>query len=761
MARREQRMTKKTFLVLVLVAGSFLVACGGSEPDPGAQATQIAAGVAATIAAQQAPPPQTVIVVTPPPPTEPPATSTVEPTVGVDLLDLHLNADGSGDLPTLEEALVQSEVGATITLGPGTYRLDRALTVAGSLHLVGAGRDQTEIISAEPDWVLRFQGDGPFTAEGITFRHEGDTPADVVAVASGQVDFQNCRFTGGVFSAETGIGSGLFLEDSVTGQVYTCETGGNGLHGILVRGDAQPTLEGNTCRDNGDSGIVYFDQAGGVARDNDCSANAMHGIYLGDEAAPTLAGNTLRDNGDSGIAYFGRAGGTARGNICSGNAYHDIYAAENAAPFLAENQCTLAGSAAGKIGFGSDRDGGDMEIYVMNADGSGITRLTDTPGTDHEPDGSPDGARIAFTSERDGNSEIYVMNADGSGQTNLTNNPAYDSSPAWSPDSAPGGGRIAFDSNREGNSEIYVMNADGSGLINLTNNSANDASPAWSPDGKQIVFSSDRDGNSEIYVMNADGSGQTNLSNNPASDFFPSWSPDGNYIAFTTDRDRSGQIYLMAVPGGTGAAGSSLTALTDHPAGNGAPDWSPDGTHLVFTSYRDGPGEIYTIKADGTELTNLTDDPATDAGWPAWWGLGVPFGAPSSGVVPQAANAPRFNPAGDPWCLNMPDSVVGGDWQVVAPREVTFPGDPAEIGLRNNAGQAGSEYPVTVRVIVPDESEATASATLVADQWVQLVYPDDFAGGDTSQRGAYTVLWELESNLIACDGFLVGGGAGQ
>jgi hypothetical protein len=112
--------------------------------------------------------------------------------------------------------------------------------------------------------------------------------------------------------------------------------------------------------------------------------------------------------------------------------------------------------------------------------------------------------RIAFISKRDGNWEIYVMNADGSGQTNLTNNPAHDWGPSWSPD----GRRIAFYSDRDGNWEIYVMNADGSGQTNLTNNPADDWGPSWSPDGRRIAFFSDRDGNREIYVMNADGSGQ-------------------------------------------------------------------------------------------------------------------------------------------------------------------------------------------------------------------------------------------------------------
>ncbi len=128
--------------------------------------------------------------------------------------------------------------------------------------------------------------------------------------------------------------------------------------------------------------------------------------------------------------------------------------------------------------------------------------------------------KVAFISESDGNWDIYRMNADGSGQTRLTDNRMIDVEPSGSPD----GEKIAFASNRDDNFEIYTMSADGSGVTNLTQNPYDDNQPTWSPDGKKIAFASSRSGKFDIYVMNADGSGVTNLTGNPENGDFLGWS---------------------------------------------------------------------------------------------------------------------------------------------------------------------------------------------------------------------------------------------
>ena len=249
----------------------------------------------------------------------------------------------------------------------------------------------------------------------------------------------------------------------------------------------------------------------------------------------------------------------------------------------------------------------NSEIYVMNADGSGVTRLTHNEVWDTGPSLSPDGRRIAFESTRDGDFEIYVMNADGSDVTQLTHNEVFDGGPSWSPD----GRRIVFRSTRDGDYEIYVMNADGSGVTQLTHNEADEISLGWSPDGRRIGFISDRDGDSEIYVMNADGSNVTQLTHNEAGDGGPFWSPDGRRIAFVSDIDGDFEIYVM------NADGSGQRQLTHSDAADGNPRWSPDGEHIAFVSKRDGNWEIYVMNADGSGVTRLTHNEVWDYvfGW--------------------------------------------------------------------------------------------------------------------------------------------------
>jgi dipeptidyl aminopeptidase/acylaminoacyl peptidase len=169
-------------------------------------------------------------------------------------------------------------------------------------------------------------------------------------------------------------------------------------------------------------------------------------------------------------------------------------------------------SDGGSIVFVRTDDELGPEIYRMGASGSNPTRLTTTSpeADDLQPSVAPTG-RVAFASDRANTAfetfDIYVMNADGSGVRRLTFDggdpndptaPSHDSlNPAWSPD----GSRIAFDSTRDGNREVYVINADGTGLVNVSNDPSTDYAPAWSPDGTQLSFTSTRAGQDDIWTI--------------------------------------------------------------------------------------------------------------------------------------------------------------------------------------------------------------------------------------------------------------------
>jgi len=276
-----------------------------------------------------------------------------------------------------------------------------------------------------------------------------------------------------------------------------------------------------------------------------------------------------------------------------------------------------------RIAFASDRDG-NFEIYVMNADGSEQTRLTDNDAFDGYPAWSPDGTKIAFASdrERNGHLEIYVMHADGTGQHNLTYTPELwlNSEPAWSPD----GSKIAYGEGDPLNNswEIYVMNADGTGQTQLTDFYPSDSSPTWSPDGSKIAFESVKgNGHGTIYSIDAEPGGYlgemtglTKLSNPDPyvewDDRDPAWSPDGSKIAFSENHGGRG-IFVM------NADGSGQTRLSDYPSSDRNPAWSPGGSKIVFMSDRDGNYEIYVMNADGTGQHSLTDDEGYNRD-PAW-----------------------------------------------------------------------------------------------------------------------------------------------
>lgn len=263
------------------------------------------------------------------------------------------------------------------------------------------------------------------------------------------------------------------------------------------------------------------------------------------------------------------------------------------------------------------------------------------------PSWSPDGRRLVFESSRHGNVELYVINADGTGERRLTHSPSnvVNSHPSWSPD----GNSIVFDSFRNGAFHLYVIRPDGSGERQLTQGEAAGVEefarhPEWSPDGRSIAFDSRRDGNGEYYVIQPDGSGLQRLTNTPDShESHPIWTPDGEVILsavtgatrtlsaldpstgrtrplFETPTSRSGvaispdrrryffrsgadstpRLHIATLDGG------ATVAIT--PRGNTSYEaaWSPDGSQLAFYYDIGGAHQLFLVNADGRNPRQLT-----------------------------------------------------------------------------------------------------------------------------------------------------------
>jgi len=293
------------------------------------------------------------------------------------------------------------------------------------------------------------------------------------------------------------------------------------------------------------------------------------------------------------------------------------------------------------IAFTVNRDG-HQEIWVMDADGGNRLQLTRTgePGADASgsstPAWSPDGTRIAYassgeTSDEDQDElEIYVMNADGSESRRLTSDHILDANPAWSPD----GERIAFahltgvgKENADG--VIVVMDATGNGGVEITRHpdapdTVFDAYPAWSPDGRLIAFTratytpSGIEPQVAVYTVEPSGDRERLLIEDAGD---ASWSPDGTRIAFTSVRDRNGEtcFHECSVSGEiyvANADGTRLTRLTTSEADDHSPTWSPDGRQIAFVSDRSNrqehENEIWIIGVDGEGLRRVTTNEVWD-----------------------------------------------------------------------------------------------------------------------------------------------------
>jgi Tol biopolymer transport system component len=177
--------------------------------------------------------------------------------------------------------------------------------------------------------------------------------------------------------------------------------------------------------------------------------------------------------------------------------------------------------------FGEDDQRAITDIWVMDANGEHPTQVTNTSRREEVPAWTADG-RIVYcgqTADDLSNWEIYVINVDGTGLKRLTNSPGLD---CW-PSPAPFGSKVAFTTVRNGTPEIYVVNLNGTGERKLVDGYISD----WSPSGNDIVFErDDANGIGDVWISHADGTAVRRLTTTATTESFPSWSPDGTTIVF-------------------------------------------------------------------------------------------------------------------------------------------------------------------------------------------------------------------------------------
>jgi TolB protein len=281
-------------------------------------------------------------------------------------------------------------------------------------------------------------------------------------------------------------------------------------------------------------------------------------------------------------------------------------------------------------------DDGCDQIFVMEADGTGLRRVSTGAGRTTCGYFYADGRRVVYASTHERGRacppppdrsrgyvwplhpyDLYLDGGDAARPRRLTDTPGYDAEATLSPD----GTRIVFTSTRDGDIEIYSMAVDGTDVRRLTHDEGYDGGAFYSPDGSMIVYRAHhpsdaaeleeyrsllreglvRPGRVEIMVMNADGSARRRVTSNGAANFAPFFHPDGRRILFSSNlhnpRGRDFELYLIGVDG------TGLERVTRHDDFDSFPMFSPDGRQLLWASNRGGsvPGETNLFVADWVE----------------------------------------------------------------------------------------------------------------------------------------------------------------
>jgi len=243
-----------------------------------------------------------------------------------------------------------------------------------------------------------------------------------------------------------------------------------------------------------------------------------------------------------------------------------------------------------RIAYSSEGSGGNQDIYTIALDGSDTLQITTNSNDDVDPFYSPGGGRIAFTSKRGGNWDIWTVPSTGGTPTATTTNGASDRGPAWSPD----GLEIAFHSNRDGNWNIYTIpvSVDGNPTgvsVAATSMASAESSAVWNGDGDRLIFASNLNISWDIWsiIPGQDTMSTVPFANDPStSELDPHWSRLGDYLLVAEDFD----IWAVHPPSGT------RQLLTNNLDSDREPVWSRDSKKIAYASDRNGTYDIWIIE---------------------------------------------------------------------------------------------------------------------------------------------------------------------
>jgi TolB protein len=266
------------------------------------------------------------------------------------------------------------------------------------------------------------------------------------------------------------------------------------------------------------------------------------------------------------------------------------------------------GSFNTRIAFIDNRSG-HKELYLMDSDGHHPVRITDHRSIVLNPDFSPTGRELIFTSYRAGNPDLFRKEIYTGQEARLSFRKGLNIAGRYRAD----GREIALTLSQSGNPELALIGTGGTMLRRLTQHWAIDVDPSWSPAGDRIAFVSDRQGNPHIFVLDVLSGEITRLTETGKYNATPAWSPTGDRIAFTRMENNRFDIHAIRPDG------SDERRLTFGPGNKEHPRWSPDGRFLVYSSDQEGTKAIYVMRADGTGSRRISP-PGGQCQHPAWSG---------------------------------------------------------------------------------------------------------------------------------------------